>query len=80
MWSEGCLSLPGFNRDTPRADCAVVEGVDAQGRPVRVEGSGLLGRCLQHESDHLVGKVYLDRLPRRERGRALRAYLEHSGG
>lgn len=80
VWSEGCLSLPGFSWDSPRVDCAAVEGFDADGRPVRVEGSGMLGRCLQHESDHLIGKVYLDRLPRRERGRALRAYLEHDAG
>ncbi len=80
VWSEGCLSLPGYSWDTPRADCAAVEGFDAEGRPVRVEGSGMLGRCLQHESDHLIGKVYLDRLPRRERGRALRGYMDHDAG
>lgn len=78
VWGEGCLSLPRFSRDTPRPACAAVEGLDAEGRRVRVEGSGQLGRCLQHESDHLIGKVYLDRLPRRERGRALRAYLDQA--
>lgn len=75
VWSEGCLSLPGFSWDTPRADCATVEGADVHGSPVAVSGSGLLGRCLQHESDHLLGKVYLDRLPRLQRGKAMRRYL-----
>ena len=74
VWSEGCLSLPGFSWDTPRADCASVEGVDVHGSPLVVSGSGLLGRCLQHESDHLLGKVYLDRLPRLQRGKAMRQY------
>lgn len=73
---EGCLSLPGYHWDTPRPLCARVEGVDEGGRPVVVEGSGQLGRCLQHETDHLRGLVYLDTLPRRERGKALRGYLK----
>lgn len=77
VWSEGCLSLVGFAWDTPRDDCATVEGVDAYGEPVQVSGSGMLGRCLQHEADHLTGKVYLDRLPRLQRGKAMRRFLEH---
>jgi peptide deformylase len=77
VWSEGCLSLVGFSWDTPRDDCATVTGVDVDGRPVEVSGSGILGRCLQHEADHLRGKVYLDRLPRLQRGKAMRRFLEH---
>jgi peptide deformylase len=61
---EGCLSLPGLWAPTPRADRAVVTGVDVEGRPIEVEGSGLLGRCLQHETDHLDGLLYIDRLER----------------
>lgn len=76
-WSEGCLSLVGFAWDTPRDDCATVEGVDCDGEPVSVSGSGMLGRCLQHEADHLRGKVYLDRLPRLQKGKAMRRFLEH---
>lgn len=76
-WSEGCLSLVGFAWDTPRDDCATVEGVDHEGNPVSVSGSGMLGRCLQHEADHLRGKVYLDRLPRLQKGKAMRRFLEH---
>ncbi|MFJ5548808.1 peptide deformylase [Streptomyces sp. NPDC093225] len=59
---EGCLSLPGLEAGTTRFDRAVVEGVDREGRPVRVEGTGFFARCLQHECDHLDGTVYVDRL------------------
>jgi len=70
---EGCLSVPGLYAPTVRAMHAAVEGFDAEGRPVRVEGSGLLARCLQHEVDHLDGKLFLDRLAGEARKRALRA-------
>jgi peptide deformylase len=59
---EGCLSLHGFYAETTRADHAVVTGLDRRGRPVRVSGRGFLARALQHELDHLDGKLYLDRL------------------
>lgn len=71
-WDEGCLSLKGLTEPTERSDCAAVTGVDIEGAPVRVIGSGLLGRCLQHETDHLRGMVYLDRVPRLRRARAIR--------
>jgi peptide deformylase len=70
---EGCLSLPGLWFPLGRADYAEVEGVDATGAPVRVSGTGLLGRCLQHECDHLDGKLYVDRLERDIRKQAMRA-------
>lgn len=59
---EGCLSLPGRSYPTQRAGRAIVTGQDVHGLPVRIEGDGLLARCLQHESDHLAGVVFLDRL------------------
>ncbi len=59
---EGCLSVPGESFPTGRAGWARVTGVDADGAPVTVEGTGLLARCLQHETDHLDGTLYLDRL------------------
>ncbi|HEX2143315.1 MAG TPA: peptide deformylase [Glycomyces sp.] len=68
---EGCLSVPGAFEDTPRSTVAVVEGFDADGKPVRIEGTGTLSRCLQHEFDHLDGTVYVDRLPKKARNRAL---------
>ena len=68
---EGCLSVPGAFEDTPRSATATVEGFDADGKPVRIEGTGTLARCLQHEYDHLDGTVYVDRLPKKARNRAL---------
>jgi peptide deformylase len=59
---EGCLSLHGFYGPTTRAEHAVVTAMDRRGRPVRVSGRGFLARALQHELDHLDGKLYLDRL------------------
>lgn len=59
---EGCLSVVGFYAPTTRADRAVVTAQDRRGRPVRVSGRGFLARALQHELDHLDGKLYLDRL------------------
>jgi len=59
---EGCLSVPGFQATVPRAQRAVVRGFDRDGREVVVEGIGLLARALQHELDHLNGRLFLDRL------------------
>ncbi len=73
---EGCLSVPGLWFPTTRAARAVVEGFDADGRPVRVEGTGELARCLQHAVDHLDGIVYLHRLDRDTRRAAMRAVRE----
>ena len=70
--AEGCLSVPGPYADLARPDTATVRGVDVDGQPVTIVGSGLLARCLQHECDHLDGTVYVDRLSRRERKRVLR--------
>jgi peptide deformylase len=68
---EGCLSLPGLWYPLKRAAFAAVEGVEAAGAPVRVEGDGLMARCLQHECDHLDGKLYVERLDRDLRRKAL---------
>jgi peptide deformylase len=70
---EGCLSVPGIWAPTVRAMHAVVEGFDVHGKPLRLEGSGLMARCLQHEVDHLDGKLFLDRLTGDARKSALRA-------
>ena len=67
---EGCLSIPGLYQPTPRAGHAVAAGVDLDGRPVLVDGTGELARCLQHEIDHLDGRLYLDRLSSPDRRRA----------
>jgi peptide deformylase len=59
---EACLSVPGVHSMRLRAAYARVEGVDVNGRPVTVEGTGELARCLQHETDHLRGELYIDAL------------------
>lgn len=59
---EGCLSVPGFNATVPRPARVVVRGLDRHGDEQTVEGSGLLARALQHEMDHLDGRLFVDRL------------------
>lgn len=59
---EGCLSVPGFQATVSRAQRAVVKGQDRNGKVIDVEGFGLLARALQHELDHLNGRLFLDRL------------------
>ena len=60
--SEGCLSIPELTEIVERSERVVVEGLDRDGRPVRIEAHGLLSRCLQHERDHLDGVLFLDRV------------------
>ncbi len=69
---EGCLSVPGLWYSTKRSQYAKVEGIDLEGKPVVIEGEGLMARALQHETDHLEGMIYIDRLDRGTRKRALR--------
>lgn len=70
--NEGCLSVPGALMDVPRPDRAVVRGLDKEGQPLVIEGTGYFARCLEHETDHCNGRVYLDRLSGRARKDALR--------
>jgi peptide deformylase len=70
---EGCLSVPGLWFPTKRADYARVVGEDLDGAEVMVEGTGLMARCLQHEVDHLDGHLFLDRLDRAMRKKAMAA-------
>jgi peptide deformylase len=58
---EGCLSVPGMVGEIVRYKRAVVTGLDRNGQKIRIEGEGLLAQCLQHEIDHLNGKLYIDR-------------------
>lgn len=59
---EGCLSLPSFNATVARPARAVVRGLDRDGAAHEVEGTGLLARAIQHEMDHLNGRVFVSRL------------------
>jgi peptide deformylase len=58
---EGCLSIPGVYLDTRRRLNVVAKGFSAHGDPVQVVGGGLLARCIQHETDHLDGVLFIDR-------------------
>ena len=69
---EGCLSVPGPSSSVARPNYAVVRGVDVHQNPVEIIGNGLLARCLQHETDHLDGTVYVDRISAKERKRVLK--------
>jgi peptide deformylase len=73
---EGCLSVLGEHAGVARPDRAVVRGVDVDGQPVEVVGTGLLARCLQHETDHLAGHLYIDRLSARARREVLAGHAE----
>lgn len=69
---EGCLSVPDLWHKTPRYEFAQAKGVDLQGNPIELSGSGLLAQVIQHECDHLEGILYLDRLEDLERKAAMK--------
>lgn len=73
---EGCLSMPGLFFETPRAFGVVAKGQDMHGEPVVVEGTRLLSRCVQHETDHLDGILFIDRMDRATRKAAMKAIRE----
>ncbi|MEP6629808.1 MAG: peptide deformylase, partial [Lapillicoccus sp.] len=73
---EGCLSFPGLTYDTPRALRVVATGFDMFGEPLLVEGTDLLARCVQHETDHLDGVLFIDRMDPQQRKLAMRAIRE----
>jgi peptide deformylase len=75
---EGCLSFPGAFVPCARPDYAEVDGQGLDGEPVHYEGSGLLARCLQHETDHCLGTVFGDRINRRAMKRLTKAHDEHA--
>ncbi|BDB40302.1 MULTISPECIES: peptide deformylase [Mycobacterium] len=77
---EGCLSVPGESFPTGRADWARVTGLDADGKPVSIEGTGLFARMLQHETGHLDGFLYVDCLIGRHARAAKRAIKAHGWG
>jgi len=73
---EGCLSIPGLAFDTRRALSVVAKGQNMHGEPVVLEGTTLLARCVQHETDHLDGVLFVDRLDAQARREAMRAIRE----
>jgi peptide deformylase len=73
---EGCLSFPGLAFSTPRALRVVARGFNQNGDPVTIEGSEYLARAIQHETDHLDGILFIDRMDREQRKLALKAIRE----
>ena len=73
---EGCLSLPGLTLDCVRALSVVATGFNAHGDPVSIEGTDLLARAIQHETDHLDGILFIDRLDREARKAAMKTIRE----
>jgi len=73
---EGCLSLPGLAFPTPRAYRAVAKGFNMHGEPITLEGTELLARCIQHETDHLDGILFIDRMDTEQRKLAMKAIRE----
>jgi peptide deformylase len=72
LGEEGCLSLPGLSFDTPRSRSVVANGFNMYGEPVELVGSDLMARCVQHETDHLDGIIFIDRLGMEERKEAMK--------
>ncbi|SFE64330.1 peptide deformylase [Actinacidiphila alni] len=77
---EGCLSLPGLTYDCRRAYGVVAKGFDMYGEPVTIEGTRRLARCIQHETDHLDGVIFIDRLDPERRKAAMKAIREATEG
>lgn len=73
---EGCLSVPELAFPTTRAERVVAKGFNMHGEPVILEGSDLLARCVQHETDHLDGIMFIDRLDPQTRKEAMRLIRE----
>ena len=65
-YGEGCLSLPGAYTDLARPAFSTCRGLDQYGNPIEITAGGTLGRCFQHETDHINGIVFGDRLPTRK--------------
>lgn len=69
---EGCLSIPGVYVDTKRRQNVVARGFNEHGDPVQIVGTGMMSRCVQHETDHLDGVLFLDRLDSAARKTAMK--------
>jgi peptide deformylase len=74
--SEGCLSIPGLSIDCRRAMSVVAKGFDMYGEPVTIDGTELLARAIQHETDHLDGVLFVDRLDTERRKIAMKLIRE----
>ena len=73
---EGCLSVPGLRYPVKRYPFARVTGIDLDGNPIELSGHDLMAQALQHETDHLDGLLYLDRLDKENRRAAMKEVRE----
>ena len=74
---EGCLSVPGVYEKVARAERVTVRALDAEGREFDLDADGLLAVCIQHEMDHLEGKVFVEKLSRLKQNRILARFKKH---
>jgi peptide deformylase len=77
---EGCLSIPGLWYPTARAERVRVDGLDLEGNPTTIRAEGFLARVFQHETDHLNGMLFIDRLSEEDRRKAMSMLREHELG
>ena len=76
LFDEGCLSVPGLWYPTMRSPFARASGIDLDGNPIELQGDGLMAQALQHEADHLDGKLYIDGLDKQTKREAMRQIRE----
>ncbi|MDO4760364.1 MAG: peptide deformylase [Corynebacterium sp.] len=74
--TEGCLSIPGISAETERYETVRVSGQDMHGNPISMVASGLMSRCIQHETDHLDGRLFIKQLSPQRRKEAMKAIRE----
>ena len=77
-YEEGCLSVPGIYETVTRAERITVEALDANGKKFKLNAEGLLAVCIQHEMDHLLGKVFVEYLSPLKRNRIKAKMLKHA--
>lgn len=77
-YEEGCLSVPGVYENVTRAEKITVEALDRNGKKFKLDAEGLLAVCIQHEMDHLLGKVFVEYLSPLKRNRIKTKMLKHS--
>ena len=77
-YEEGCLSVPGLYEYVERAERIKVKALDRNGEPFELEAEGLLAQCVQHEMDHLEGKLFVDYLSQLKRERLKKRYLKRA--
>ena len=77
VYEEGCLSVPGVYEEVTRAERVTVEALDEHGKKFRLDAEGLLAVCIQHEMDHLLGKVFVEYLSPLKRNRIKTKMVKH---